>query len=351
MPDLSAADELLAGGVASGVYSAAAYAVAHGGEIAGVGGFGKLSFEPDAPRATAQTVFDIASLTKPVATATAILQLVERGVVTLVDPVSSYFEGDFGPLPHMQPIEIRHLLAHTSGLPPIPEMPAQIAKTPDERTRLLAAVLATRPLRPPGEGYTYSDTGYILLGEVVGRVSGRPLGDWFREEIAGPLHLYHTGFRPGSRRDIAVTEPALTPRAVHDPRARALGGVAGHAGLFSTVEDMLAYAEAIRTGGAPILCRGSQQRMATSQIPADKGGQSYGWFCHGNDYLPAGDLFSERSYGHSGFTGCALLIDPEFAVSLVLLTNRVLNSSEDGVRFLKLRRRWLNCVAGAVTRR
>jgi CubicO group peptidase (beta-lactamase class C family) len=127
-----------------------------------------------------------------------------------------------------------------------------------------------------------------------------------------------------------------------------MGGVAGHAGLFGTVGDVLAYAEAIRAGGAPILARASVARMAASQIEPAVGGQSYGWFCAGNDFLPSGDLFSDRAFGHSGFTGCALLIDPVFDLSLVLLTNRVVNEDEDGSRFLVLRRKWLNAVAAAV---
>jgi CubicO group peptidase (beta-lactamase class C family) len=135
---------------------------------------------------------------------------------------------------------------------------------------------------------------------------------------------------------------------VHDPRAHDLGGVAGHAGLFGTASDVLTFAEAIRAGEGAILSRASQQRMAASQIPPSVGFQSYGWFCAGNDYLPQGDLFSDLSYGHSGFTGTAILIDPAFDVSLVLLTNRVINQSEDGSRFLRLRRLWLNAVAATL---
>lgn len=350
MSDFETPDGVLQAGLESGLFSAAAYIVARRGEIKGRGAFGALSFQEGSAPATAQTVFDVASLTKPVATATAILQLAERGKLHLLQSVSRFFEEEFGPLPNLDSIEIRHLLTHMSGMPPIPQMSLDVAKSESERRELVKSVLATEPLRPAGEGYTYSDTNYILLGEIVARVVGVSLADWFRDEIAAPLKMASSGFRPESTDRIAETETGIAPGIVHDPRARALAGLAGHAGLFSTVGDLLAYAEAIRIGGSPLLSRASQQRMALSQIPAEKGGQSYGWFCSGNGYLPNGDLFSNRSYGHSGFTGCVLLIDPEFEVSLVLLTNRVLNTSQDGSSFLQLRRRWLNTVAGVVTK-
>ncbi|HEX5322317.1 MAG TPA: serine hydrolase domain-containing protein [Capsulimonadaceae bacterium] len=350
MTDLSTADELLQSGLADGLYSAVAYAAARDGDILSQRAWGKLSFDKGAVEATTDTIFDAASLTKPVATATSILQLAERGLLHLKQPAARFFEADFGPLPHLAGIEIHHLLTHTSGLPPIPQMALTIAENEEARKDLLRAVLATPPLRPAGEGYTYSDTGYVLLGEIVLRAGGQPLDSWVRDHICAPLGLERTSFRPASSGNIAETEEGTPRNIVHDPRARALGGVAGHAGLYSTVGDLIRYAEAIRSGGAPILSQASQSRMAVSQIRPTIGGQSYGWFCAGNDYLPNGDLFSDRSYGHSGFTGCALLIDPAYDFSLVLLSNRVLNSSEDGSRFLSLRRRWLNAVAGATTR-
>jgi CubicO group peptidase (beta-lactamase class C family) len=119
--------------------------------------------------------------------------------------------------------------------------------------------------------------------------------------------------------------------------------------LFGTAGDVLAYLEIIRKGGAPLLSRASTARMSTSQIESSIGAHSIGWFCAGNDFLPKGDLFSGRSFGHSGFTGAVALIDPEYDVSLVLLTNRVLCDPNDNRRFLKLRRLWTNAVAAAVT--
>lgn len=297
-------------------------------------------------QAVQDTLFDLASLTKPLATATLTMQIVEQGRLHLRQSVGRFLEDEFGPLPHFSGVEVRHLLTHTSGLPPIPCWPANAAgKSPHD---LIASVLSTPTLRPAGTGYTYSDTGYILLGEIIARVWGQPLEVCFRDGAAKRLGLTTLGYCPvgGS---IAPTGSEAAGR-VHDPRARDLGGVAGHAGLFGTASDVLTFAEAVRSS-RQILSRASVARMEVSQIPSAIGAQSYGWFCSGNDYLPQGDLFSDLSFGHSGFTGTALLIDPASDISLVLLTNRVINQSEDGSRFLRLRRFWLNTIAASLSKK
>lgn len=332
---IARADALLAEGVSAGLFTHAVYALARGGQTAAVRAFGE---------ANPNTRFDLASLTKPLAGAACLMQLVEDGWVHLRQGVGGFFEDEFGPLPHLSGVEVRHLLTHTSGLPPVPRWPQGGERA--GRKELLRHVLTTPTLRPPGTGYTYSDTGYILLGEIVARVAGRPLEACFAERVAGPLRLTTLGFCPADG-DIAPTS-AAPPGTVHDPRARDLGGVAGHAGLFGTAGDVLALAEAIRTGGGVVVSRATAARMAVSQIPAAIGAQSWGWFCAGNDYLPSGDLFSDQAFGHSGFTGTALLIDPASEVSVVLLTNRVINNEEDGARFLRHRRLWLNTVAAGL---
>lgn len=332
---LARADEILQSGIADKLYTHAVYGLARRGKTIARKAFGEASED---------TIFDLASLTKPMATATCLLQLVERGQLHLRQSVHQFFEDEFGPLPHLSNVEVRHLLTHTSGLPPIPRWPESSAKP--SRRDMLYAVLTTPTLRAAGEGYTYSDTGYILLGEIAARIAGQPLAVCFQEGVAAPLGRNDLGFLP-QKGDIAPTGPEPTGR-VHDPRAREMGGVAGHAGLFGNADDVLAFAEAIRSGGGPLLSHAAVERMAVSQVSASVGGQSYGWFCAGNDYLPQGDLFSDRSYGHSGFTGTALLIDPSFDLSLILLTNRVVNQEEDGSRFLRLRRQWLNTIASSL---
>lgn len=334
---LCRADALLQVGVGDGLFTHAAYGLMRDGETLALKAFGA---------AAANSVFDLASLTKPLATATLIMLGVEEGRLHLRQPVAGFFEREFGSLPHLSGVEVRHLLTHTSGLPPVPCWP--VAGGSLSRQELMRSVLATPALRPAGGGYTYSDTGYLLLGEIAALVFGQPLEEGFRERVAKPLGLTTLGFCPSVAMNIVPTGPEPAGR-VHDPRARDLGGVAGHAGLFGTASDVLAFAEAVRTGGGPLLSPASVARMSTSQIPAGVGAQSLGWFCAGNDYLPCGDLFSDRAFGHSGFTGTALLIDPAHDVSLVLLTNRVVNQAEDGSRFLRLRRLWLNMIAASLT--
>ena len=332
---LARADALLQAGLEEGLFTHGVYGIMRGGTVLTQKAFGA---------ATLTSVFDLASLTKPLATATLIMQGVEQGRLHLRQSVSRFFESVYGPLPHLSGVEMRHLLTHTSGLPPVPCWPVNTSGV--SRHELMRSVLATPTLRPAGVGYTYSDTGYILLGEIAAQVFGKPLEECFREQIAEPLGLATLGFCP-SAVDTVPTGPEAAGM-VHDPRARDLSGIAGHAGLFGTAADVLAFAEAVRTGGGPILARASVSRMRVSQIPADIGAQSLGWFCAGNDYLPSGDLFSDLSFGHSGFTGTALLIDPALDVSLVLLTNRVINQAEDGSRFLRLRRLWLNTIAASL---
>ncbi len=331
---LARADALLQAGLEDGLFTHAVYRLRRGAEVAQKA-FGAAALG---------SVFDLASLTKPLATATLIMQGIESGRLHLRQSVSRFFESSYGPLPHLSGVEVRHLLTHTSGLPPIPCWPVNAAH--ESRHELVRSVLTTPTLRPAGVGYTYSDTGYILLGEIAAQISGQPLEEYFREYVAGPLGLTTLGYCPSGA---SIVPTGLDPAGmVHDPRARDMSGVAGHAGLFGTAGDVLTFAEAIRTGGGPVLSRAAVARMCESQIPASIGAQSLGWFCAGNDYLPSGDLFSDRSFGHSGFTGTALLIDPAFDISLVLLTNRVINQAEDGGRFLRLRRCWLNTVAASL---
>lgn len=337
---IAVADSLLQEGLREGLYTHAVYRLAVGGGIVAEGAFGK---------ATLETIFDLASLTKPLATAIGVLQLVEQGRLHLLQSVPRFFEEEFGPLPHLTDVEVHHLLTHTAGLPPIPRWP-KTADAPHSRHDLIRSALMSPLLRPPGVGYTYSDTGYILLGEIAARVSGRGQDSLFHEGVAKRLGLERLRFAPPPswHSQIAPTGAEIPAGTVHDPRARDLGGIAGHAGLFGRIADVVVCGEAIRAGGAPLLSRAAVARMARSQIRPEIGAQSLGWFCTGNDYLPKGDLFSDRSFGHSGFTGTLLLIDPEYEVTVALLTNRVVNEAEDGARFLKLRRQWTNALAAAL---
>jgi len=337
--NLSTANSILQHGVDAGVFTHAVYTIAVKGEVLATAAFGQ---------AATGTIFDLASLTKPMSTATLLLQCVERGELHLGQKVDSFFSDLHGPLSHLDDVDLFDLATHTAGLPPIPEWPSAV----DGLTRndLVRSVLKTQRGQLPGVGYAYSDTGYILLGEIIAMATGESLPDLFRTRVAEPAGLAAGFVPPVNWHDrLAPTSTTAAVGMVHDPRARDMGGVAGHAGLFGTVSDVLSYLEIIRTGGAPLLSRAAVARMSTSQIESTVGAHSIGWFCAGNDYLPKGDLFSDRSFGHSGFTGAVALIDPEYDVSLVLLTNRVVNEANDNRPFLTIRRQWTNAVAAAIT--
>jgi uncharacterized protein YbbC (DUF1343 family) len=284
--------------------------------------YGFRELEPDRVPTTLDTVFDLASLTKPIATATSIMVLVERGVIGLDDPLIKYVPecGKEG----KRAITLRHLLLHVSGLP------ADILKDDfaHGRSEALRHICET-PLRGlPGATSMYSDLGFILLEEVVRRVTSRELPAFADEAIFAPLGMRDTAFLPseGLRQRAAWTElvdGVWRVGVVHDPRAYLLGGVAGHAGLFSTADDLALYARAILGGGAVdgkrILSRSTVASMiAPHDVPG--GVRALGW---GVLSPWRGEGLSPTAIGHFGFTGTALWIDPDKDLFILVLTNRV----------------------------
>jgi uncharacterized protein YbbC (DUF1343 family) len=284
--------------------------------------YGFREVEPERVPTTPETVFDLASLTKPIATATSIMVLAERGAIGLDDPLSKYVrecdrEGK-------RAITLRHLLLHVSGLP------ADIAKEDfahgrDEAIKRICSV----PLRAtPGLGSTYSDLGFVLLEEVIRRVTSRDLSAFAEEAIFAPLGMHDTGFQPADRlrERVAWTEfvdGAWRAGVVHDPRAYLLGGIAGHAGLFSTADDLALYARAILGGGEVDGRRILTARsVATMIAPYDVPGsiRALGWNVQSQW---RGEGLSPTAIGHFGFTGTALWIDPDKDLFVVVLTNRV----------------------------
>ncbi len=284
--------------------------------------YGFRELAPDREPTTVDTVFDLASLTKPIATATSIMVLVERGAIGLDDPLIKYVrecdrEGK-------RAITLRHLLLHVSGLP------ADIAKEDfaHGRAEAIHRICSTSLRAPPGATSIYSDLGFILLEEVVRRVTQRELSVFAEEAIFGPLGMRDTGFLPGDalRQRVAWTEfvdGEWRAGVVHDPRAYLLGGVAGHAGLFSTVDDLALYARAILGGGEVDGKRLlSPRSVATMIAPHDVPGsiRALGWSVQSQW---RGDGLSPTAIGHFGFTGTALWIDPDKDVFVIVLTNRV----------------------------
>ncbi|MEU7989895.1 serine hydrolase domain-containing protein [Streptosporangium canum] len=277
----------------------------------------------DRPAARRDSIFDLASLTKLYTTAV-ILSLAEEGRLGLDEPVATWLPG--GPAG----VTPRHLLTHTAGLPPGRRAHEEI---PGDGPEILAArlerVVSTPPLHPPGASHLYSDVGMIMAGRVAEIAGEATLDELLRARVTGPLGLDDTGYRPlpSLRPRIAATEEkperagsGCVRGEVHDETAHGLGGVAGHAGIFATADDVVRFAEALRTGGAPILRPDTVAEMTRDQgVRGAVFGQGLG--VRIGDPAVVGPLAS--AYGHSGFTGTALVVDPGLALTAVLLTNNV----------------------------
>jgi uncharacterized protein YbbC (DUF1343 family) len=284
--------------------------------------YGDREVEPERVPMTIDTLFDLASLTKPIATATSIMVLAERHALSLDDKLAKY-------VPECaangkEAITLRHLLLHVAGLP------ADIAVDDyaSGRQEAVRHMCAVKARAAPGVKFVYSDVGYLLLEEVVRRVTSRELPDFAAESIFAPLGMRDTGFQPtGERKERAAwtenVDGMWRAGVVHDPRAFVLGGVAGHAGLFATADDVALYARAILGRGAVdrrrILSSASVAAMiAPYDVPG--GVRALGWSVQ-NQWR--GEGLSPRAVGHFGWTGTAVWIDPEKDLFTVILTNRV----------------------------
>ncbi len=338
--------------------------VGHRGRIVFRKAYGDRALEPFAEPMTVDTVFDVASLTKTVATAPSVMILIEEGKLLLSDPVVKHIP-EFAPEGgDRAKITIEHLLTHRAGL--APDDPLDLyTGTPEE----IFARKSRQPLKSaPGSQFVYSDVGYEVLGEVVRRVSGQPLDSFAGEHVFRPLGMKDTFFNPlpvGEGRVRA--QPALPHRVpisriapterrgdhwmrgeVHDPRAYALGGVAGHAGLFSTAADLAKFCRMILEGGklhgARILSPAGVEAMTRPRFYGDGDIRGLGWDIATGYSKNRGDLFPPGSFGHTGFTGTALWIDPSSGSFVVFLSNRV---HPDGKGDVLRLRALVSTIAGA----
>jgi CubicO group peptidase (beta-lactamase class C family) len=303
------------------------------------------------------TIYDCASLTKVVVTLPLILQLADRGEIRLNDPVAMWFPEFCGK--EKKEITVRQLLTHTSGLPSHLDLHSHGWSRDD----IVLSVRNSRLESAPGSQVTYSDLGFILLGEIASLTLGLPLSEAAKRYLFDPLHMVDSGYTPPAslRPRIAATEYSAQAGThwrgvVHDENARAMGGVSGHAGLFSTAEDVMNYAEAWLslstthgTGAAhvsPIVSHAAAQAAAMTQTPPQPAAhRGLGWVLKGDKLDASGDYLSPRTYGHTGFTGTSLYIDPERELAIVLLTNRVHYGRERSVA--RLRETFHNVVAAS----
>lgn len=334
-------------GLEQGLYPGAVYSVfRQSGEELASGCVGVARDEPERA-ASRETVWDLASLTKPLVTATSLLILAEEGRLHLDEEVHRLLPF---PAPHLEGITLRHCLTHTSGLKPW----EQYHSRGWSREEILARVAGSARCRPVGRGYAYSDLGYILLGEVVSAVSGRPLAEFAAERVFRPLGMRDTGYRPAAAVEsrLAVTycpdRDRVLAGEVHDGNCDALGGVAGHAGLFGTLEDLLRYGRMLLGGGelegTRVLGPLAVREMGRNQNPPGINGHTLGWFTRPNGFLPAGDFLPPDTFGHTGFTGTSLLLCPSLQAGVILLTNRVYQR-RDAADFLRFRRRFHNAAS------
>jgi uncharacterized protein YbbC (DUF1343 family) len=318
-------DPLVAGAMEARQLPGCVVLVLHRGQIIWLKAYGHCRLAPHREEMTVDTVFDLASLTKPVATAVSVLQLVERGQLRLNDAVARHWP-EFA-AEGKESITIEQLLVHQGGLIPDNDL-ADYADGPDQALERLARL---RPSTPPGTRFRYSDVGFIVLGEVVRRVSGQNLQDYTQQHVFGPLGMSETGFLPAAdlRRRAAPTEQRQDrwlQGEVHDPRAALLGGVAGHAGLFSTAEDLAVFAQALLDGGrrGPVRVLTEESlALMTARHPVSAGARGLGWDLDTGFSINRGELMSPRAFGHGGFTGTSLWIDPPRQLAVIFLSNRL----------------------------
>jgi uncharacterized protein YbbC (DUF1343 family)/CubicO group peptidase (beta-lactamase class C family) len=297
--------------------------IGHDGQVIYRNAFGERSIEPRREPMTVDTIFDLASLTKVVATTTAVMQLVQRGQVRVNEPVAKYIPefAENG----KEEVTVRELLTHYSGLPE----DLELSPPWQGRETALRMAYAEKPIFAPGSRFLYSDVNFIVLGALVERVSGMSLDAYCRKNIFSPLQMAHTRFLPPAAwlPKIAPTQyderDKMLRGVVHDPTARRMGGMAGHAGVFSTADDLAKFAQAI-LNGSTILSPLMIEKMTTPQQPPTSPVlRGFGWDIDSPFSSPRGDLLPVGSFGHTGFTGTSLWIDPTTRTFIIVLSNAV----------------------------
>ena len=323
----SRAFDILRKAVADRAFPAASIAVTRQGKLIALRAFGQFTYEPHSAAVTPESVFDLASVSKAIATTSMAMLLYQRGLLDLEAPVAAIVP-EFAasdPTKNRRDVTLRMLLAHSSGLPAYEKLFLRV----HTRGELLAAAFTTPLTAEPEARAEYSDIGFIILGIALERIADEPLDRFCRREVFGPLGMAQTAFNPpASWRD--SIPPTADDRSfrhriiqgeVQDENASVLGGVAGHAGLFASAQDIALFANAILTGGAPIL-RPETLALFTRRESEPAGtSRALGWDTPSSP-SQSGKYFSATSFGHLGYTGTSLWLDPERQLSITLLANR-----------------------------
>ncbi|HSW93493.1 MAG TPA: serine hydrolase domain-containing protein [Gammaproteobacteria bacterium] len=343
--------------IAEGKYPGAIVLIAHHGHIIYRGVFGNRRILPHPAPMTFNTIFDLASLTKVVATTPAIMQLIEEGKLELDAPVKKYWP-EFA-AHGKQSVTIRELLTHTSGLP------EGISSEATHRADVLQDIINMKLNHPPGTHYLYSDINFVVLALLVERLSHQPFAIYTQNHIFKPLHMTDTAFLPNAhlRDRIAPTEivhHTLRWGVAQDPLAYSMGGVSGNAGLFSSATDLGIYAQCLLNDGRmPSTGKNKKPgyllgpltvlKMTTAETsPAFDGMRSLGWDID-SAYSDRGTLFPLRSFGHTGWTGTSLWIDPVTDTWIVVLTSRLHAARSHHNQIVEDRRTLSTMVAASIT--
>jgi beta-N-acetylhexosaminidase len=343
---LQPAFAVLENAVAEKAFPGATLAVGYNGKVS-YHTFGKLSYEKDSPAVKIDTMYDLASLTKVVVTTTLVEKLVEgdfASPLNLDAPVERYLpEWASGPQPEWRHrVTVRNLMTHTSGLPPFKEY----WRTSTGKQDTLSHIFVEPLEYEPGTKVVYSDLGIILMAEIIQRLTGKPLDELANKYIFGPLGMKNSTYNPPKKLwgEIAPTEVddrwrhRLVQGEVHDENAFAIGGVSGHAGVFSTAPDLAAFCQMLLNGGVyehnRVVKRVTLAEFTVPQALA-KNTRTLGWVAHSENGF-SGHYFSAHSFGHTGFTGTSLWIDPDRDLFVVLLTNRV-NPTRENMKIAQVR--------------
>lgn len=354
-PTLELVEPLIREAIGRRAFPGAAVAVGRGDAVVTLRGFGRYTYDATSRPVTTASPFDLASVTKVVATTTALMLLVDRGQIDLDAPVARYVP-EFG-RKGKDRVTVRHLLTHTGGL--IPFRPFHRMGITDRR-RLLEAIFDEELQYEPGSDSRYSDFGPIVLAVAVERITGVPFDHFVRESVFEPLGMWHTGFRRAGRPDPAAVpteldrdfRKRLVQGEVHDETAWILGGTAGHAGLFSTAEDLSRFAAMLASdgivGGRPFV-RSETLRLFTTRVDTTgRHTRALGWDTRAREGpSSAGSLFGPRSFGHTGFTGTSIWVDPDRGLWVILLANRVY-PTRDNQRHAPVRSALADLVHGAL---
>ena len=353
-------DTLFNNQIAESIIPGGVVLVARHGKIAYRKAFGYKSLEPQKEVVSIETIYDLASVTKPVATATAIMMLVEQGKIGLFDYVKKYipnFAPSIDSSGKERNADIYHLLTHTSGLPDYIQADKILAKYSNPtRFDIINEIATVKRNNIPGKEFTYSCLNFITLAEIVSRVSGKTIDKFTKEEIYKPLGMMNTFYLPPNNRikDIAPTERnsdgSMIRGVVHDPLASLAKGISGNAGLFSNVDDLAIFMQMMMNGGiynnTRILGKFTVEQMTKPYKHVSFAGRGLGWDCD-SDYMgQRGDIFTDHCYGHTGFTGTSILAVPEKDLFFIILTNRIHPSPKTNL--LAFRRLIANIIAASI---